>query len=233
MFLTFCRLSLLLDNTVVGEDEVRRFNACMHAERSRAGNPHVALIEKTTINAMRIPMLHALSPESPLLHLVRNGIDVIRSINRLASTNTYQIRGKGEWNQWWGRDHCKWKALAADAIAHEHFANEIEHVSTNTEMGAIEWLISLREIEKQRVALGRRLIDVRYNDLTSNPAIQLERICSHFDIPSKAAWLKHSSAKLDPARKNKGEPVILPPKMCEAFNHFQQQYGFEGEATCR
>ena len=214
----------------VTENVMQRFNACMRRESMRSGKSSLVLIEKTPINAMRIPMLSALSPHSPILHLVRNGIDVVRSIDRLASTNSYKMMGKGDWNQWWGRDHCKWKSLASDSIGHGYFSDEIEQLSTNIEMGALEWLVSLKEIEKNRISLGDRLLEVAYGDLTRSPEKELTKICEHLTITPYSTWLQKSCSKLDSARKNTGDPLILPIKMCEAFNSFQEQYKFDGQA---
>ena len=168
----------ILSNDCITKNEIQRFNACMQSELKRSGDTSFTLIEKTPINAMRISMLSELSPRSPMLHLVRNGIDVVRSIDRLASTNTYQMSGKGDWNQWWGRDLCKWKSLATDSIANDYFSDEIAQLSTNLEMGALEWLVSLSETNKYLELLGDRLIEVRYSDLTSNSEDQLASICS-------------------------------------------------------
>lgn len=220
---------------VIGADSVsdtviRRFNACMQRESTRSGNSSMALVEKTPINAMRIPMLSALSPHSPVLHLVRNGIDVVRSIDRLSSTNSYKMMGKGDWNQWWGRDHCKWKSLVSDSISHGYYPDEVEQLSTNIEMGALEWLVSLEELEKNRLLLGERLLEVTYGDLTQSPEKHLTKICNHFSITPHPIWLHNSSSQLDSERKNAGDPLILPIKMCEAFNSFQEQYKFGGQA---
>jgi len=221
----------IMGDAYVSDESINRFNACMQAELRRCHAPDKRVIEKTPINAMRIPFLDGLSPKSPILHLVRNGIDVVRSIHRLASTNTYHLGGKGDWNQWWGRDNCKWDALALDAKNANWFKDEIPLLQSNLEMGALEWLISLGEINEHRTRLGDRLIEVRYSDLTSDPATQLHRICNHFEIEPEEEWLHQSCQQLDSARKNSGDPLELPPKMCRAFNHFQDQYGFEGHAV--
>lgn len=221
----------ILGKDSISETQIQRFNACMQRELSRSGNTSLSLIEKTPINVMRIPMLKALSPTSPMLHLVRNGIDVVRSIDRLASTNTYQMSGKGEWNQWWGRDHCKWKALSSDSITKGYFSDEIEQLTTNQEKGALEWLVSLKEINANRERIEDQLIEVTYKDLTSKSEAVLARICAHFTIDLDGDWLQESCSALDEARKNEGDTLLLPPKMCSAFNEFQDQYGFEGHAV--
>jgi hypothetical protein len=176
-------------------------------------------------------MINSFSPQSPILHLVRNGIDVVRSIDRLARTNTYRLGGKGDWNQWWGRDNCKWTALSNDAISAGWFADEVPLIDTNQQMGALEWLISLGEIQKHRDTLADRLIEISYTDLTKDPSTHLQRICNHFELDPEQSWLDESSKQVDSARKNSGDPLVLPPKMCEAFNDFQEQYSFDGRAV--
>lgn len=225
-----CDTNCILDGDQVPEAVIQRFNSCMAAELKRSKKTHASLIEKTPINAMRIPLLSKISPKSQMLHLARNGIDVVRSIDRLASTNTYQLSGKGDWNQWWGRDHCKWKSLCDDSIEKGYFVDEIESLTTNIEVGALEWLVSLIEINLNQEQLGNQLLEVSYNNLTENPKIQLTKICNHFGIKSEDSWLDYCSNQLDSARKNQGDPIVLPPKMCEAFNAFQDQYGFDGQA---
>lgn len=220
----------ILESESVNETVTQRFNACMQSELQRSGTPQQRLIEKTPINAMRIQFLRGISSQSPMLHLVRNGTDVIRSIERLASTNTYQMSGKGQWNQWWGRDNCKWDSLASDAIDHGIFPEEIQQLKTHAQMGALEWLVSLIQVDSQRESLGEQLLEICYNNLTENPQEQLTKMCNHFHIESNQSWLDYCCEQLDSARKNDGEQVVLPPNMCSAFNAFQEQYGFDGRA---
>ncbi len=221
----------VMGSEYITENEVHRFNACMYAESQRRESGSKRLIEKTPINAMRIPMLNALSPTSPILHLVRNGVDVVRSIERLSESNVYQLGGSGNWNQWWGRNHCKWEALANDSKTKGWFEGEIDLLKSNTQRGALEWVISLKEINSNRSNLGDRLIEVRYPDLTTEPLSQLQRICEHFTIEPTPKWLEECCGELDSERKNSGDPIVLPSKLCDAFNTLQKQYGFEGEAT--
>ena len=221
----------LMGDEFISENEVRRFNACMYGELQRSGKSQPKLIEKTPINAMRISMLSAISPQSQMLHLVRNGIDVVRSIERLSSSNTYQLSGKRDWTHWWGREHCKWNALVADASAKGLFLDEIQELSTNIEMGALEWLLSIGEVNTHRKSLGEKLLEVCYNKMTQDPRDELTAICNHFGIDPTESWLGYCCEQLDSALKNQGEDVVLPPKMFEVFNTYQEQYGFEGRAV--
>ena len=225
-----CETHCIMGSEYITETIIQRFNSCIQCELQRSGKSGQRIIEKTPINAMRIPLLNKLSPQSPVLHLVRNGIDVVRSIDRLASSNRYQMSGKGDWNQWWGRDHCKWKSLASDAESQGVFQGEIQQLKSNAKMGALEWLISLGEVDAHREELGGNLLEICYNTLTEDPKEQLKKICNHFGIEPNSSWLDYCCEQLDSARKNQGEQLVLPPSMCKSFNKFQEQYGFEGRA---
>src|ERR1700728_2369929 len=80
------------------------------------------MLEKTPFNACRIGYLDALSPGCKFIHLVRDGVDVVRSIDRLSRDRTYQILGRRDMNRWWGRGGCKWTALSTDGFARNYFA---------------------------------------------------------------------------------------------------------------
>jgi len=211
-------------------DAIQKFNACMQAEQNRGGLTK-QVIEKTPIQAMRIGFINGCSPNSPLLHMVRNGLDVVRSIDGLAKDTAFGTAGKGTWNRWWGRDSCKMYALARDAIASNWYSEEIPALKSDLEMGALEWLLSLGEIEKNAKMLSPRLLEVKYCELTHDPYGTLTKICDHFRIEPTKKWLSHGCNTLEPARKNDGDPLVLPPAMCAAFNAFQAKYDFDGQAV--
>ncbi|MBT5408933.1 MAG: sulfotransferase [Phycisphaerae bacterium] len=220
----------ILSNESATPEVIQRFKACMQAEQTRGGSS-AYVIEKTPIQAMRIELLYACSPQSRFIHLVRNGLDVVRSIDKLAKDNSYGIAGKGTWNRWWGRDMCKWHALAADAIEHNWFASEVPLLSTDAQMGALEWIVSLSEVQKHKKLLGDSLLEITYNDFTGSSANTVEEICRHFGLDVYDEWVDICCNTLEPARKNSGSPLVLPPEMCSTFNQLQAHYGFEGTAV--
>ena len=219
----------IMDENDATETVIQKFQSCMYAEQRRGGS-NKRVIEKTPIQSMRIQLLRRCSPQSPMLHVVRNGLDVIRSIDRLAKDTAFGTAGKGNWNRWWGRDNCKWHALAKDAVEYHWFKEEVPTLTTDVEMGALEWIISVGSIQKSREELGSQLLEIRYNTLTESPKESLKLICNHFSLDPCESWIAHCCNQLDAARKNDGVPLELPPQMCEAFNKLQVLYGFEGLA---
>jgi len=122
-------------------------------------------------------------------------------------------------------------ALVADASAKGLFLDENQELSTNKEMVALKWFLRIGEVNTHRKPLGEKLLEVCNNKLTQDPRGGLTAICNHFGIDPKESWLEYCCEQLDSALKNQGEGVVLPPKMCEIYNTYQEQYGFEGRAV--
>lgn len=207
----------------------RRFNRCMRAALAASGRAR--LIEKTPVNAMRIPLLDALAPGAAYLHMVRDGVDVARSIARIAGKHSYRMLGRPRLNPWWGIDGCKWTFLARDGRNAGHFADEVDRLQTDEQRGAYEWLVSLAEVDRARPALGPRLLDMPYSRLTADPVQNFTKICEHFSLPAPSDWLQSAAQHTDAQRRNPGAPLALPHAMSQAFNEYQARFGFEGRAV--
>lgn len=218
----------IMDSSHASPEARVRFNRVVYGERARSGKPMV--IEKTPHNVARIGYLDALAPGSKFLHIVRSGVDIARSIERLASRSTYKMAHKPTYNQWWGLDGAKWHALVRDGPEAGYFADEIHHFTSHAQRGAYEWLVSLGEADRRRDHLGDRLMEITYPELTSDARGTLSRICAFFGASAPAVWLDAASAMIESERRNKGDVLRLPPKACARFNELMARYGFEGRA---
>lgn len=208
----------------------RRFRRIFHHHwQARGGR---VIVEKTPLNAMRIGYLRELAPGARFIHIVRDGVDVVRSIQRLASTNTYRIAGKPLLNQWWGVDDSKWRFLQRDGIESGYFPKEAVKIDRGDHRGrgAYEWLVSLLEIDQWRTNLGDDLLEFRYDDLAEDPASTLERLCRFIGVDSVEEWVQKCERKMDSPRRNDGDTIFLPPRMNEAFNRLQERFGFPGRS---
>ncbi len=172
-----------MDASLATADARTRFVRTMLAPVSNARRR--LLVEKTPHNVCRIGFIEALVPDpsrTKYVHIVRDGVDIARSIDRLATTGTYRIAGKPDYNQWWGRGRCKWKSLARDGAAHGYFPQEIGALTSDAQRGAYEWLCSIGEADVWRDRLGSRMIEIRYPDLTSRPRDIVADVCQHLGI---------------------------------------------------
>jgi Sulfotransferase family len=186
-------------------------------------------VEKTPLNALRIGYLEALAPGSKFVHLVRDGVEVCHSIDKLARTNTYKIAGKPNLNQWWGNDDAKWRTMLRDGIAAGYYASDAPLLDGHSR-GAYEWLLSLGEIDRWQPILGNRLQTIPYNVLTTEPKQVLQELCAFLQLDIPNTWLEAAISKIQQPKPDPSRSLWLPPKLCEAFNAYQKRYGFPHQA---
>lgn len=199
--------------------------------RGRPGDGRRLVIEKTPHNVLRIGYLERLAPTARYVHIVRSGVDAARSIGRLAGVGEYRIVDAPRYDRWWGQDGAKWTALRAGGIDRGYVPDEVDRLDTNERRGAYEWLVSVMEATRwQATHLGARMLEVRYPDLTGDARGTLSRICAHLGLDAPEAWLAEASAMIGPERKNRGEPLRLPPAMARLFNEYQERFGFAERA---
>lgn len=198
--------------------------------RSGRTQEHECVIEKTPHNAARLGWIRAAVPNASVVHMVRNGLSVVRSIGRIVSKPYYRLGFKPSYNQWWGTRSSKWKRLSREASARGYFPDEVGQLRTNEQRGAYEWLVSIGEIDRWRETLGDQLLEVRYTDLTMKTEETCEQIAAHFEIPCNKRWVSRANKILNQERINPGSTLRLPQHMCERFNEYQRRYGFTGRA---
>jgi glycosyltransferase involved in cell wall biosynthesis len=220
--------NFLLDTNDCTDRARKRFNRLMLEPARRAGAK--LMLEKTPFNACRIGYLDALAPGCKFIHLVRDGVDVARSIDRLARDRGYGIIGKPDLNRWWGRGGSKWMSLAMNGASSNYFAEEITLLQSYASKGAYEWLVSLGEVDRWRERLGARLLEVTYDELTASPEQTLCRIREFLSLRPDDKWLARSVSQIDKTRRNDGAPLVLPPRMAEAFNKAQERFNFPNRA---
>jgi hypothetical protein len=195
---------------------------------------HKALcVEKTPQNAMRIGLLEKLAPGAKYIHIVRDGVEVASSIARLAETNLYELAFRNNYNQWWGERDSKWNALKRDGAAAGYFPSEVDFLDQHVTRAAYEWLVSLGEIDRQRVALGDRLQELRLVDLEARPEQILLQIANFLGTSSDPKWISRAVRLIKRKRHREVAPLTLPPAMCAAFNAYQERFGFAGRAVPR
>lgn len=202
----------------------RRFR-CLFSTKSG-----VTLLEKSPINAMRIGYLNAISPRATFVHIVRDGIDVARSIERIAST-TKRMAFRFPKNAWWGVADTKWSALIRDGRASGYYPDEVCELTTDVQLGAYEWLVSIREVGAWRGRLGPRLIELRYQDLTDQPRRTLQLLTNSLSLNCPEEWIEQAITQVEPSKSWPGDrPLVLPRNMCADFNSWQAAFDFKGRS---
>ena len=202
----------------------RRFNYLMLAP------PGLTLVEKSPINALRIGYLNALAPEARFVHIVRDGCDVARSIEQIA-TVTRRMAFRAPLNEWWGVGDAKWTALESDGRSAAYYSDELHQLTTDLQRGAYEWLVSLREVEYWRSRLESRFVELRYQDLTTDPRGTPQTVMHSVNLSCPDWWLERSIMKVSRRGRPHEKAPTLPDQMCADFNRFQEKFGFVGRAA--
>ena len=230
-FYTSGEVGAIIDKTFYSKAAQDRFNRLFY-RTFQQGSTINHLIEKTPHNALRLDYLDKLVPDAFFLNIVRDGIEVAESINKLSTENVYKIAFMPFFNQWWGTNNCKWKAIKRDGIINYGLSEEVDLLVTNEQMGAYEWLLSMKEVDKYRPVLGECLLEIKYTDLIFDGTAVMIKIANHFDLKIDSTWLKNSVNMISPknAVYKLREPLVLPQNICEQFNHYQQRYGFSNRA---
>jgi LPS sulfotransferase NodH len=144
------------------------------AERVREKGA-LRLVEKLPVNTFRVDFIDALFPGALFVHLVRNGIDVARSIGKAA---------KDGW--WYTKNGYKWEVLVQYA-SHTGNGALVGLCTDNVSKGILEWKLSILAARDSlsRVAPERQL-EIRYEQLIADPQTVCERLESFIGIPLDA-----------------------------------------------
>lgn len=199
--------------------------------RLMAPPPGFTLVEKSPLNALRIGFLEAIAPGARYVHIVRDGVDVAHSIERMAGV-TRTMAFRPPLNDWWGVGNVKWTALQQDGRAAGYYPDEVHQLITETQRGAYEWLLSMREVNAWRAHLGPRLIELRLDDLIGDPRKTLKSVIDamSLSLPDEE-WLDQAIVKVRQVTNDYGTKMLLPGQMQADFNNFQESYDFKGRAT--
>jgi Sulfotransferase family len=200
-------------------------------QRLMSPPPDFTLVEKSPINALRIGFLEEIAPGARFVHIVRDGVDVAHSIERLAG-GTRRLACRPLLNDWWGVGNVKWTALKRDGKAAGYYPDEALQLVTDAQRGAYEWLLSMREVNAWRAHLATCLVEFRLDDLIGNPRKTFESVIDALSLTlSDGKWLDRAIAKVHYVTNGYDTELTLPGKMQIDFNSFQESYGLKGRAT--
>lgn len=135
------------------------------------------LVEKLPENAWRIPLLAAAFPRCRILHILRDGRAVARSIARFSPA------------AWYGATDHKWRCVERSVRARWgddaglEALQEATAAATSSSMlprAFVEWATAVTVARRDATALGLpgagRYVECRYEDFVARPRAELERL---------------------------------------------------------
>jgi len=124
------------------------------------------LVEKLPINNFRLGLINTVFPDALFIHIIRNGIEVARSIER-------ECR-KG---RWFGPNNYKWNQLVSYAQKVNRFRDLPQLCRTDYDRGLLEWRLSVETaLDFYRSIPYNRYLQITYEDLLENPVSVLEQV---------------------------------------------------------
>lgn len=145
-------------------------------ELTRLRHGRAVVVEKLAINAFRLGFVRALVPDARVIWIIRDGVDVARSIAR-----------RIEAGLWLGRDDRKWSYLVA--LARQRGLGAIaSRCATPYEMGLLEWRLSVEAVRSYVDEHGEEgLSRVRYERLLEDPGGEADRLAAWLGLPPSEA----------------------------------------------
>ncbi len=180
-------LRLTADHARTDPDAAARLRAML--EERRDGQR--VLVEKLAQNNMRMPFLRAIVPDCLFINIVRDGIEVARSIARRAQLG-----------RWYGPRDRKWACIAA--YARDHGYGELLPLCNDpVHRGLLEWRMSVDAADEDAAGEAPdRFFRVRYEDLVADPpgaCERLERFLGIVSRPVMREFARERISRRDPA----------------------------------
>jgi hypothetical protein len=181
-----------LSESTCTPEQSRRLTVNFYCETFVTGRPR--LFEKLPINSFRLPFIDAVFPDALFVHLLRNGLEVARSIERMPKESL-----------WYGHDDYKWKLLEDYAGRSERYGDLPALCDTARRRGLLEWRMSVEAAVEFLDALpAERHVSLTYEELLDRPVEVVRRIEEFAGLaPSKAvhefaeANLQRRSPRID------------------------------------
>jgi len=188
-----------------------------YVERYADGAPP-AVIEKTVGNALRVATVAAVFPDARYIHLVRDGVDVAESARRQWSARPdirYLLeKAKHFPLRMVPRYGAKYVRSLATRGFHDGRAStwgpRYPRMDEDLRREALlvvcarQWLHSVRSARADFARLGLPVVEVRYEELTSSPHVELSRVAQDSGLPLLPEGLEQASREITDARRGIG-----------------------------
>lgn len=184
------------------------------------------VVDKYPELIFRIPFIKRIFPDAKFVFLIRDGMDTCKSIESWSDrlgTEEY-----GAIQDWWGNDRRKW-LLLVDQIVPEHpdlsmHRQEILGFTKQTDMAAVEWIVTMREGLKWMERDPLNVVGVRFEDMSSEPENVLKMLSSFIGLEDDAVFQEYGVKTLRPVRKV--ERFELNPILQKPFSDTMRRLGY-------
>lgn len=156
------------------------------------------LVDKYPELIFRVDYLLELFPDAKIIFITRNGNDATHSIDLWSKR--LGIKNESTTEDWWGRNDIKWHYLREQIINSDPYYQEIRNIATNsldhTNRAALEWVITMREGIKQKLAQPDSIYQIKYEDLSSSKSTIMINLLDWCELSHDKSLLNYSDEAL-------------------------------------
>lgn len=156
------------------------------------------LVDKYPELIFRVDYLLELFPDAKIIFITRNGNDATHSIDLWSKR--LGIKNKNSTEDWWGRNDIKWHYLKEQIINSDPYYQEIRNITTNsldhTNRAALEWIITMREGIKQKLAQPDSIYQIKYEDLSTSKSTAMINLLDWCELSHDKSLLNYSDDAL-------------------------------------
>jgi hypothetical protein len=184
------------------------------------------IVDKYPEMIFRVPFVRALFPDARLIFLVRDGWDAIHSIaawSRREGEHVGQER-----HDWWGVEKRKWQLLVREIVNPDPtFSDAIDEITTSArheDMGAVEWIATMREGLQLMQSTPEMVYQVRFERLIASPEPTLKDLLEFCELPEDPVLLRYAQRVVTPVPAR--PPLNLSPAIRDLFLETMQALNY-------
>ncbi len=208
--------------TPIVKNSMRRlFGAYLFATFSKR------VVDKYPELIFRVPFVRAIFPDAKFLFLVRNGWDTCHSIDGWSNRLGEQIGS--ETHDWWGVNRRKWHLLVEQMVPKHAdlapYAADMQGWVNQTDMAAVEWIITMRAGVALLEQFPEYVIKVDYEALCVSPRKKLASIIEFVEADaSDEIFFQYAEKTLRPTKFK--PPFALHASIEKPFLETMQKLGY-------
>lgn len=186
------------------------------------------ILDKNSEAIFRSEFIQKVFPEARFIFLIRNGKDVIASVNKWSISHKV-IDQDDTVQDWWGKDRRKWNIMVDELVSADEdlhpFITDIRGFQSQRNMAAVEWILTAKAGLNLLRSNSEHTHLIRYEDFLSDFTTELDNIFSFCSLPDdKKTHCYAQNFIHKPSRKKLPEisPVIEP-----AFRKMMHEFGYK------
>jgi hypothetical protein len=156
------------------------------------------ILDKYPELLFRVSFIRKIFPDARYLLLARNGQAVCRSVENWSRIHARIMSNASV--DWWGRNDRKWHCLIDDLVDAEPdlriHREELRTLQRQRDRAALEWVLTMRAIERVMRRYPDQTLLIRYEHLTQDPATNIAGILHFCDLENDERLLRYAGETL-------------------------------------